>query len=179
MSKDTKQLEDEINKLKAEVQQLKQSQEHRKKSPKKPTKEENKKARHICSWLKALKENRIEPDVIAAFLALFNITAHDFWLENGNNNNNYILRILNGTLTLSDSYKEVITESFRNLVNEVSKPSNFAKNTYNTTDDKEAKADIKTAFKVIRLLMEAQKEYATPKEREAIDTYLSFLQKNI
>ncbi|WP_202109124.1 hypothetical protein [Succinivibrio dextrinosolvens] len=170
MSKDTKQLEDEINKLKAEVQQLKQSQEHRKKSPKKPTKEEN---------LVALKENRIEPDVIAAFLALFNITAHDFWLENGNNNNNYILRILNGTLTLSDSYKEVITESFRNLVNEVSKPSNFAKNTYNTIDDKEAKADIKTAFKVIRLLMEAQKEYATPKERDAIDTYLSFLQKNV
>lgn len=170
MVKDTKQLEDEINKLKAEVRQLKQSQEHRKKSSKKPTKEEN---------LVALQNNKIEPKVLSTFLALFNITAQDFWRDNGDNNSNYILRILNGTLTLSESYKDVITRSFRNLVNEMGNPANSKKNTYTTIDDKKAKADIKTAFKVIGLLMESQKEYANPQEREAIDTYLSFLQKNI
>ena len=58
-------------------------------------------------------------------------------------------------------------------------PANCNKSTYTTIDDKKAKADIKTAFKVIGLLMEAQKEYASAEERKAIETYLHFLQKNV
>lgn len=132
-----------------------------------PTREDN---------LTNLRKNNIDPEVISAFLSLFHIEAGDFWRDNGVYNVSDILRILEGSLTLSDSNKDVIVKTFNNMLSEVSKIENLKSNTYKTTEDTRARADIKVAQKTINIfLREQMKNVTDPEVRIAIGKYLSYI----
>lgn len=164
MHEDIEFLKERISQLEKTVAEL---QEQNSLKQKIPTREDN---------LTNLRKNNIDPEVISAFLSLFNIEAGDFWRDNGAYNASDILHILEGSCSLSETYKDVIVKTFNNLVSEVSKIENLKSNTYKTTEDSRARADIKSAQKTINIfLREQMKNVTDPEVRIAIGKYLSYI----
>ncbi|MDY6421173.1 MAG: hypothetical protein SPL03_11585 [Succinivibrio dextrinosolvens] len=160
-----RQLEERVNSLQNEVSNKINSEKNF------PTKEDN---------LSTLKRRNIDPEVIRAFLSLFNISPCDLWHGDWECNANCILRILRGSLSLSEDYESVILNTFNNLVNEVSKTENLKSNTFKNIDGNRITADIKSAQKTINLFLKSQMKNVTdPEVRIAIGTYLSYIDNTL